>query len=116
MSKSQLPEHPSLEYLRKLAKDRLRELRRKNSKAKLSNAQLDVARDHGFPSWRALKAEVDRRQSGNAAVFFDVCSRGDVETVRTLLAQDPNLVHATNPAADHAGWTGLHTAAQQGQL
>src|SRR5262245_62763651 len=116
MSDSQLPEHPSLEYLRKLAKDRLRELRKKSPKAKLSDAQLAIARDHGFPSWRALKAEVDRRQSGNTAAFFDACGSGDIETVRALLAQDPNLVHATNPAADHAGWTGLHTAAQQAQL
>ena len=116
MSKSQLPEHPSLEYLRKLAKDRLRELRAKNAKAKLSDAQLAVARDHGFSSWRALKAEVDRRLAGNTAAFFDACGRGDVEAVRALLDQDPDLVRATNPAADHAGWTGLHTAAQQGQL
>ena len=116
MSDSHLPERPSLEYLRKLAKDRLRELRTKNPKAKLSDAQLAVARDHGFPSWRALKAEVDRRQAGNTAAFFDACARVDVEAVRTLLAQDPELVRATNPAADHAGWTGLHTAAQQGHL
>ena len=116
MSDSHLPERPSLEYLRKLAKDRLRQLRTKNPKAQLSDAQLAVARDHGFPSWRALKAEVDRRQAGNTAAFFDACARGDVEAVRALLAQDPELVRVTNPAADHAGWTGLHTAAQQGHL
>jgi ankyrin repeat protein len=116
MSDSKLPDRPSLEYLRKLAKDRLRELRKRNPKAKLSDAQLAVARDHGFSNWRVLKAEVDRRQTSNTTAFFDACDSGDVDAVSTLLAQNPDLVHATNPAADHAGWTGLHTAAQKGHL
>jgi ankyrin repeat protein len=116
MSDLQLPEHPSLEYLRKLAKDRLRKLRTTNAKAKLSEAQLSVARDHGFPSWRALKAEVERRQTGAAAQFFEACAKGDVAALRGLLVDNPDLVHATNRAAAHTGWTGLHTAAQEGHL
>ena len=59
MSDSKLPERPSLEYLRKLAKSRLAELRRGDPEAKLADALLHVARDHGFPSWRALKAQLD---------------------------------------------------------
>src|SRR4051812_18174151 len=47
---------PSLEQLRKQAKD----LVRAGRAAKLSEAQLAVARDHGFPSWPKLKAYVDR--------------------------------------------------------
>ena len=61
MPSSGLPEHPSLEYLKKLAKERLEELRRADPAARLAAAQLAVAREHGFQSWRALKAEVDRR-------------------------------------------------------
>jgi hypothetical protein len=49
MSNSKLPERASLEYLRKLAKDRLQELRRADPQAKLAAALLAVARDHGFP-------------------------------------------------------------------
>ncbi len=59
MSHSKLPEHPSLEYLRKQAKNRLQELRRIDPDAKLATALLNVAREHGFSSWRALKAQVD---------------------------------------------------------
>jgi hypothetical protein len=54
-----LPDRPSLEYLKKLAKDRLRELRRAEAGARLADAQLAVAREHGFPSWRALRAHLD---------------------------------------------------------
>ena len=48
-----LPERPSLEDLKKLAKDRLPALRRADPTARLADAQLAVAREHGFPSRRA---------------------------------------------------------------
>jgi len=49
-----LPDRPNLEYLKKLAKDRLSALRRANPAAKLADAQLAVAREHGFaPAARA---------------------------------------------------------------
>ncbi|MGC2447214.1 MAG: VOC family protein [Candidatus Sulfotelmatobacter sp.] len=56
---AKLPEHPSLEYLKKLAKQRLQELRSTDPQAKLASALLDVAREYGFASWRALKAQID---------------------------------------------------------
>src|SRR5262249_11384280 len=114
MSSSKLPERASLEYLKKLAKDRLRELRQADPAAKLATAQRAVARDHGFSSWRALKAEVERRQARSTAAFFEACARGDVETLRGLLAAEPGLVRASNGSAPHAGWTGLHEAAKGG--
>ncbi len=116
MSKAKLPERASLEYLKKLAKERLQELRRADPGARLAAAQLAVARDHGFPSWRALKAEVDKRRPGNSALFFAACAKGDVEVLRGLLVSDPGLARASNPEGDYAGWTGLHSAAQQGHL
>lgn len=63
MPDPKLPEHPSLEYLRKLAKNRLPELRQTQPDAKLATALLLVAREHGFPSWRALKAQLDSRRA-----------------------------------------------------
>src|SRR5690349_20605677 len=86
MSNGHLPDRASLEYLKKLAKDRLRELRRSDPRAQLAAALLSVARDHGFPSWRALKAEVERRQADAAARFFEACRQGDVDRARELLA------------------------------
>jgi ankyrin repeat protein len=116
MPKTPLPERPSLEYLKKLAKDRLRALRRKNRQARHAEALLAVARDHGFASWRALKEEVDRRLAGDAAAFVDACERGDLDAVREALARDPRLARATHPRKPHTGWTGLHGAAARGHL
>jgi ankyrin repeat protein len=110
MSTSKLPDRASIEYLKKIAKERLRKLRQSDPRAKLSTAQLAVARDHGFSSWRALKAEIDRRQAGDADTFFVACASGDAETVRELLQKNPKLVRSTNKQ----GWTGLHGAAQDG--
>ncbi len=63
MANSKLPHHPSLEHLKKLAKNRLHELRRSDPDAKLATAQLEVARKYGFTSWRALKAQLDDRRA-----------------------------------------------------
>jgi hypothetical protein len=100
MPNSALPLRASLEYLRKLAKDRLAALRRTDPNARLADALLAVARDHGFSSWRALKAEVDRRKATNASGFFDAIQRGDVNTVRALLQEDPALIKARGPRHD----------------
>lgn len=107
---SKLPERASLEYLKKLAKDRLRTLRAaapaEQPAPTLSDAQLEVARTHGFPSWRALKAEIDRRRAPLLAALFQACSEGDVATLSRLLATDPVLVRER----DAAGKTALHRA------
>jgi uncharacterized protein YbbK (DUF523 family) len=55
-----IPARPSLEWLRKLAKDRLAELRIAWPEARLAEAQLQVAREFDFPSWRAMKVRIDR--------------------------------------------------------
>jgi ankyrin repeat protein/catechol 2,3-dioxygenase-like lactoylglutathione lyase family enzyme len=110
-----LPARPSLEYLPKLAKDRLRTLRETQPDSKLTQAQLEIARAHGFPSWRALKAEVDRQAVGSVSSFFNACATGDLEVVSSLVAAQPDLVRAADPSVAFAGWTGLHTAARRGQ-
>lgn len=103
---AQLPEHPSLDYLKKLAKQRLRELRATDPAARLAGAQLAIARDHGFASWRALKAEVDARRRPAIARWLAACEAGDVPAIRAMLADDPALARACNDA----GRTGLHAA------
>lgn len=97
MSKSTLPLRASLEYLRKLAKDRLAVLRQTDPNTQLADALLAVARDHGFSSWRTLKAEVDRRQTAMASRFFDAIQKKDVDTVRALLQEDHTLIKARGP-------------------
>lgn len=116
MSQSKLPERASLEYLKKLAEDRLQELRRADAQAKLATALLAVARDHGFSSWRALKAEIEQRHTNNVALFFAACAKGDLEVLRGLLENDPSLIRIGNPEAHNQGWTGLHAAASGGHV
>ena len=108
MSNSTLPSRPSLEYLRKLAKDRLPALRRTAPGAKLADALLAIAQDHGFASWRALKAEVDRRRDDLTSRWFDAVRRGDVDSVRELLHEDRSLMQARESRHDA---TALHVAA-----
>src|SRR5882672_1536464 len=108
MSNSRLPDRPSLEYLKKLARDRLAELRRRDPRTKLATALLDVAREHGFPSWRALKAEIEKRQAATVAEFFEACASGDLAKLRRMLADQPDLVRARE-AGDNT--TSLHWAA-----
>jgi hypothetical protein len=111
MPKSTLPSRPSLEYLRKLAKDRLPDLRQSHPHAQLADALLAVAQDHGFSSWRALKAEIDRRHGDLAFRWFQAVAQGDTDTVRALLREDPALLHARQSRHDQ---TALHVAAYAG--
>jgi ankyrin repeat protein/catechol 2,3-dioxygenase-like lactoylglutathione lyase family enzyme len=110
VSTSKLPARPSLEYLRKLAKDRLAELRRTNANAQLATALLTIAQENGFSSWRALNAEIDQRVASEVERFFRACKLGDVASVRALLRDDPTLVQSR----DRHNATGLYFAATGG--
>lgn len=105
-----LPDRPNLPFLKKLAKDRLHELRRTDPAARLVDAQRLVAREHGFPGWRALRAEVERRLATSlpdrATRFFDAIRAGDGDQAERLLAEDPALADAR----DQEGSTALLAA------
>jgi ankyrin repeat protein len=112
-----LPARPSVEYLKKLAKKRLRALRADDPRAKLADAQLAVAREHGFVSWRKLSARAEtaaaaasedpflsklpkHRRTHKIAQWkplMDAAYTGDVERARKLLeaGADPNVVSTT---------------------
>ena len=101
-----LPERASYDYLKKLAKERLAMLRARNAATKLADAQLAIAREYGFSSWRALKTEMDLRQAPNVAAFMRACATGDVDTLRELLQRDPSLARQRLAG----GTTALHGA------
>jgi ankyrin repeat protein len=125
----QLPLRANLEWLKKRSKERHAELQAANPEATLSLAQLEVAREYGFPSWRALKAHVDlvRRKleaagipaniatSGEAvaeddpelAELLNAIRAGDETTIGRLLKKRPALAKAHGPD----GETPLHAAA-----
>jgi ankyrin repeat protein len=100
-----LPERPHLDWYRKAAKAKLAEIRRDRPAARLAEAQLAVAREHGFSSWRKLKDAVDAAQT---AQFFEAIRHHDVERVRGLLEDRAGLASTKTPA----GQTPLHVAAE----
>jgi ankyrin repeat protein len=141
-----LPARPNLDQLRHQARDLLRAARAGDAAAAeriqavsdrltLATAQRVVARDHGFSSWAALKAEVEARTTDLAQkvqAFLEASIRdwtgraarilaanpeiagynfatsvmlGDAGRVREEIARDPAV--ATRPDA-RSGWTPLH--------
>jgi ankyrin repeat protein len=123
MSVVPLPPEPSLEQLKKLAREHQRAARSEHPDEPftLHDAQRAIARRHGFPSWTALKRHVEvverhtRRpdeaepSSGADELLRLGClTYGDDSTARrdaarTLLAADPSLATATI-------WTAAATA------
>ena len=101
---------PNLDWLRKQAKRHLDELRKTNPQAKLADAQLDIARQHGFPSWRALKAHADSLSIEGQ--LFDAARRGDSLKLMALLHAHPDKLQARE---EPYGFTLLHAAAREGQ-
>jgi len=102
-----LPARPALDWYRKAAKKTLAELREKDPKARLADAQLAVAREHGFPSWRRLKARIEELTVHLPALFAAI-RRDDRPLIRAMLAERPELARA----ADGDGQTALHVAAE----
>ncbi len=114
-----LPARPSLEWLRKRAKSLLKELRRIRPGARLAEAQLALAREHGFPSWRALVAAIPAAavpDEATVAEFLRLVGIGEVDSVRGQLAANRALVNAVGP---HPFWGGrpqpLHVAIESGR-
>ena len=109
-----LPERPSLEQLRKQAKEHLDTLRAANPSVNLAAAQHALARDYGFDSWPKLVHHVESMQPANRMLqpaelksdqklmwspgrgtdvwaLIQACTSGDLEAVRALIARDPSL-------------------------
>lgn len=125
MSASSLPPRPDLAWLRKAAKKKLAQLRRTQPHAKLADAQRDIAREHGFPSWRSLKAHVEQaaravrdqqQEEDTVAGFLGCVAAGRVDEARAMLDADPALIHAVGP---HPYWGGrlqaIHLAVGAGR-
>ena len=83
----QLPEKPSLEYLKKEAK----ELRRGMPHAKLADAQHALANDYGFATWAKLKAHVEALALTPALALTAAVRASDAARVRELLVRHPDL-------------------------
>ncbi len=112
-----LPDRPSLEQLRKQAREHLNTLRAVDPAAKLAAAQHALAREYGFESWPRLVHHVDALQPGRRMLrpaalrsnekllwsqgrgtdlwaLIQACISGDLGAVRALVANDPSLARA----------------------
>ena len=108
-----LPKHPSLEQLKKQAKELLEQFRAGELAAvaevrqfecnpdlahfALNDAQRVLARAYGFESWPKLKAFVD---GATVARFTDAVNAGDMAQVRSMLALRPELVRMDGAGGD----------------
>jgi ankyrin repeat protein len=117
VSPRRLPERPSLEQLRKQAKDLRDTSRTADPSATLSDAQLALAREYGFDSWPKLVHHVESMQPANRMLqpaelksdekllwspgrgtdvwaLMRACAAGDLVAVRALIARDPSLARS----------------------
>src|SRR5882672_10944487 len=110
MSKA-LPPQPHIDWLKKTAKERLAGLRTRDASAKLHQAQLAIANDYGFPSWRTLKARVDALSLDGRIIA--AAKEGRAGELDALLAQHPAKIAITG-----SQWNRplLHIAAGEGHL
>ena len=114
----ELPEHPNLEQLKKQAKSLLKAAQAGDGNAlrrfhelpafaqqpaidpnelALHDAQSAIAREHGFPSWNALREEVEARTLSldtAANEFIRAATAGALGRARRLLALYPAIATA----------------------
>jgi ankyrin repeat protein len=83
-----LPERPSLRHLKDQAKDLLRVGEAKS----LAEAQFQIARLYGFPSWPKLKAHVDSLEE--VGQLKEAIDRNDLSLVQTMMLRNPALHQA----------------------
>lgn len=107
----QLPPHPNLDWLKKAAKDRLAELRKRDAAAALHHAQFAIAQDYGFKSWRALKTHVDTLSLDGRIIAAVVT--GEPQALSELLVAHPSKLGLTG-----GKWNRplLHLAADAGHV
>src|SRR5580704_4478914 len=126
-----LPAKPSLDHLRRQARDLLRAARAGDTTAAgriravadaltLASAQLAVAREYGFASWTRLRDEVTARTASlarQAEAFCEASIRDGTGRAARLLAVARMLLDAgadpngrTGEAGGHGGWTPLRCA------
>jgi uncharacterized glyoxalase superfamily protein PhnB len=106
-----LPADPHLDWLRKTAKQRLARARARDTGARLHLTQLELAREYGFTSWRALKAAVDAASFDGRVV--DAARRGDARELARLLDAHPRTTQITTGRRPRPL---LHLAAERGDL
>jgi ankyrin repeat protein len=147
MYAKELPARPSLEQYKKQAKEfvkgfktfptsksadpeaiqqikknhprlgKLSEAEIRNAKFTLADAQLVIAREHGFESWPKFAKHIEARTRANSSVSqfeqaADAVVNGDVATLRRLLRENPGLIRERSTREHQA--TLLHYVSANG--
>ncbi|HZF28674.1 MAG TPA: ankyrin repeat domain-containing protein [Gammaproteobacteria bacterium] len=135
-----LAEHPDLAQYRKQAKELLRACHASDPEAmdrfdswlfrgkpfdptqvKLNDAQVVIAREHGCGSWPKFVERIrDQRANGRDSQSFrqarDAILNNELESLRTLLRQFPELARTRSKEPDEAQQTLLHYVAERGSV
>ena len=103
-----LPPRPTIEHLEKEAND----LVAAGKAATLADAERDLSRDYGFPSWTTLKHHVDALSSDSAKRLVALVRSDDVSAVKALLQSHAELREVLDAPLDglHFGGTILGPA------
>ena len=87
----ELPAKPSLEFLKKQAKELLRSTRQSTGQGKLADAQHALANEYGFSTWANLKSHVEALGLTPAEALKAAVCDSDASRVRELLKKHPEL-------------------------
>jgi hypothetical protein len=95
MSTRRLPVRPNLDQLEQQATDLLHEMQATHPDAKLADAQFALAREYEASSWTRLSHAVQLAE----AIWQD-----ELETVRTLVTGNPQLIHEHVLIRTNSNW------------
>jgi ankyrin repeat protein len=104
----QLPPRPNLRHL----KDQARDLHKSGQAKSLADAQFQIARHYGFPSWPKLKAHVDSLVESLEEIdqLREAIDTNNLERVKAMMTRNPKL--HTAPIGPHRGQKALTWAAE----
>jgi len=109
-----LPRRPNVERFKQLARDLVR---KSDGECRLADAQLTIARSHGFTTWARFIRHLNGLTNKNSKIArfesaADAIVNGDIRKLKRLLRDDPRLVHARS-TRQHAA-TLLHYTSANG--
>jgi hypothetical protein len=105
-----LPARPNIEQYRKQAKDLLKNWKAADpaTKRRLADAQFEIAREHGFDTWKKFTKHIDRLSSAaEKAVIWktaeDALVAGDATTLERLMREHEKMFRSERPQSSWLG-------------